>query len=112
MGMLGPHEGIELELMLKREKNIALFYSGSEMPLEFNDLIKNKFFNKITVVLKSKDIEYNIIYNPLYYHEAKRLQSIIKSDYYNLEIEREIGEILGYSTEDIDFYIEKIKNKL
>lgn len=116
MGKLGPHEGMELELMLKNKKNISLFYSDSEIPDDFIPFLNKKIFKLKTINLKDKNkkiFSYYIIYKPSFSIDAKKLEKTLISSFKNPTIEKEriIGKILGYKDEDINFYIDRIKKQ-
>lgn len=115
---IGPHEGIELELMLDNKKKIALFYSDYEIPAEFNPYINNKKFllKKMTTEtrLKGVNIDFYIIYQSECEKDVDELIVFLKesilSNEFNTNAERNIGRLLGYSEHDIEFYINKICN--
>lgn len=115
---IGPHEGKELFLMLENKKEIALFYSDSEIPVEFNHYIEsNRFFLKtvsIEVQIKRFTIDFFIIYQKNCDEKVEKLVYYIKesinSKKFDPYIERNIGRLLGYSENDINFYIEHSLN--
>ncbi|MBF7683674.1 hemocin immunity protein [Acinetobacter sp. B5B] len=114
---LGPHEGIELELMLANKKDLSLFYTDSEIPKDFFPLFKAKklFFRTISfpnALLHNEnymDFKMHIISKNENCLKADRLEHLLKISFRPgqsiIEIEREIGELLGYEKHDIDFYI-------
>ena len=110
MGKIGPHEGKELELMLNNQKNIALFYTDYDIPEAFFPYLENNTFKLLTINLKDELIgifSYLIIYKGEYFNELNRLVNLLKNGFgkFNPEMEREIGRLLGYNSDDIDFYI-------
>ena len=118
LGKLGPHEECELELLLSGEKPIALFYDL--LPTEFLEHLEQG-----TLSMLSKDIETSLplpfsimlIYkdaplanlNELVLCIEKSLKETQLED--RLELDRRIGQLLGYSTQDIEFYIQHISNR-
>lgn len=110
MGKLGPHEGKELELMLNNEKNIAIFYSDYGIPKSFLPYLENNIFKLLTINLNDGLIglfSYYIIYKDEYSNDVNRLVDLLKNGFgtFNPEIEREIGQLLGYNSDDVEFYI-------
>lgn len=112
MGVLGPHEGKELELMLKGQKNISLFFSDYGIPEVFSPYIESGMFKLRTVEVELIEqleypFSYYIIYKNGYSGDVDYLISLLKEgrDKFNPAIERKIGELLGYDNEDIEFYI-------
>lgn len=117
MGQLAPHDGKELELMLLERKELSLFFSDMVIPDKFFDYIEAGVFNIKRVILQEKtpyqiDLEAAIIFRPNHQSKADRLSEILKESRSKFEpqIEREIGKLLGYDEEDIEFYIEHIMN--
>jgi hypothetical protein len=97
---VGPHEGRELLLMLAGEKKIAYVQLP---PDDFEPYIQQGIFYRI---LCGEDG--HIIYHPSYENEAKRLHTLILDSWgkgFMPEIEREIGELLGYTSRDIEVYL-------
>lgn len=101
---IGPHEGIELDLMLQGKKKIALF---ELLPDQFNDYINSGLFQQVvvdryTIIVHANGSE----------RGADELCSLlIRSRKLGFveELERRIGELLGYRSSDIDIYIEHSK---
>ncbi|WP_445114591.1 hemin receptor [Acinetobacter sp. WZC-1] len=110
---IGPHEGIELKLMLDGKKNLALFYSDYEIPNEFHKYIENKelFLNKFQFQTKFKNlfIDFFIISKIGNDENIFKLSNLIKRSIeeseFNPEIERSIGRLLGYQEVDIEHFI-------
>ncbi|OOF71194.1 hemocin immunity protein [Rodentibacter caecimuris] len=116
MGVLGPHEGKELELMLNHQKEIALFYTDAEVPVHFFPYLENKTFEQKEIKLKSKlgDFSYYLIYRAENIAKAERLASILRQSFgkFDPNLEREIGKLLGYNQDDIEYYIKHFLNSL
>ncbi|EHU1483283.1 hypothetical protein J587_1774 [Acinetobacter baumannii 144107] len=86
LGKLGPHEGQELELLLSGKKPIAYFYEL--LPIEFI-----KHLEQGSLSMLSKDIETSLPFP------------------FSIMLIYKIGQLLGYSTQDIEFYIQHISNR-
>ncbi|HEM7759283.1 hemin receptor [Acinetobacter baumannii] len=118
LGKLGPHEGQELELLLSGHKSIALFYEL--LPIEFI-----KHLEQGSLSMLSKDIETSLslpfsimlIYKDASLADLNELMLCIEKSRKEtqledrLELDRRIGQLLGYSTQDIEFYIQHISNR-
>ncbi|MFX5094466.1 hemin receptor [Acinetobacter baumannii] len=118
LGKLGPHEGQELELLLSGKKSIAYFYEL--LPIEF---IKHLEQGSLSMI--SKDIETSLslpfsimlIYKDTSLADLNELMLCIENSLKEtqledrLELDRRIGQLLGYSTQDIEFYIQHISNR-
>ncbi|MDC4551106.1 hemin receptor [Acinetobacter baumannii] len=118
LGKLGPHEGQELELLLSGHKSIALFYEL--LPIEF---IKHLEQGSLSMI--SKDIETSLslpfsimlIYKDASLADLNELMLCIESSLKatqleeRLELDHRIGQLLGYSVQDIEFYIQHISNR-
>ena len=118
LGKLGPHEGQELELLLSGHKSIALLYEL--LPIEF---IKHLEQGSLSMI--SKDIETSLslpfsimlIYKDASLADLNELMLCIERSLKatqleeRLELDRRIGQLLGYSVQDIEFYIQHISNR-
>lgn len=118
IGKLGPHEGQELELLLSGEKSIAYFYEI--LPISFL-----KHLEQGTLSMLSKDIETSLplpfsimlIYKDAALADLNELMMCIETLFKEtnfekcIELERRIGQLLGYSAQDIEFYIQHISNR-
>ncbi|UGQ25352.1 hemin receptor [Acinetobacter calcoaceticus] len=118
IGKLGPHEGQELELLLSGEKPIALFYDL--LPVEFL-----RHLEQGTLSTLSKDIETSLplpfsimlIYKDAALADLNELMICIETLFKEtnfekcIELERRVGQLLGYSEQDIEFYIQHISNR-
>jgi len=117
LGKFGPHEGQELELLLSGHKSIALFYDL--LPTEFL-----KHLEQGTLTMLSKDIETSLpipfsimlIYKDASLADLNELvmcieKSLTETQFKErLGLDRRIGQLLGYSPQDIEFYIQHISN--
>ncbi|MGY4748115.1 hemocin immunity protein [Avibacterium paragallinarum] len=111
MGVIGPHEGKELDLMLRGLKNLALFYTDYNIPDGFIPYLESGFFKvkKIRINISNKNFfYYYIIYKQKHKRKAKKLSLLLEKskNCFNSNYERKIGKLLGYSKDDIEFYIE------
>ncbi|MGD9637940.1 MAG: hypothetical protein AB7U85_02640 [Alphaproteobacteria bacterium] len=117
---IGPHEGIELDLMLENKKPLAFFSGlGDEIKLfpidafdnlvKQNRLVSKKYFFKKNVYGKELD-EFLIYYAlPNETHRIDKLNKIMldlrENPRFDKDIEQEIGLLLGYSKHEISVYI-------
>ena len=118
LGKLGPHEGQELELLLSGKKPIAYFYEL--LPIEF---IKHLEQGSLSMI--SKDIETSLpfpfsimlIYKDASLADLNELMLCIENSLKatqleeRLELDRRIGQLLGYSVQDIEYYVQHISNR-
>ena len=104
---IGPHEGIEFDLMQDGLKNVAMF--TDYIPSEADEIIQRNNFHVIKLKRDFDGREFftTIIYRDGFSDLAKELSDIIKSEPSNFDpvIERRIGELLSYSDTEIDVYI-------
>jgi hypothetical protein len=117
---IGPHEGRELELMLRSEKPAALFCDtipgtpGIIPEAEFQPYVDQGRLLKKEAVYFSEKLNASLRY--LYYAlpaEAWRIDVFdqMKSDFYikdcpwTDDMDRKIGQLLGYSDEEIEIFI-------
>ncbi|KGQ46879.1 MULTISPECIES: hypothetical protein [Pasteurellaceae] len=118
MGILGPHEDKELDLMLKNQKQLALFYTDYNIPDEFTPYLEKGVFKLKTIKLldfQDNLFHYYIIYNPKHTNKARLFKKILKKSHYssfNETYERKIGKLLGYKREDVEFFIQHFKQYL
>lgn len=112
---LGPHEGKELELMLKNEKELSLFYTDSEIPEEFIPYLEEGRFFLKTLKFKKNingvnfDFKYYIISQHKDSSNVCKLSKVLELNFNNSfspDLEREIGILLGYNNDDIEYYIQ------
>jgi len=116
IGKLGPHEGRELELLLSGEKPIAYFYEI--LPIEFL-----KYLEQGTLFMLSKDIQTSLPFSIMLIYKDSSLADLnelmicietlfTETDFEKcIELERRVGQLLGYSAQDIEFYIQHISNR-
>ncbi|MEQ1311283.1 hemin receptor [Acinetobacter sp. XH1639] len=118
--MLGPHESRELELLLSGEKPIAFFYEG--LPDEFLPYLESGILKSrtktTTTRLPNIQIENILIYKDVAIEQVDELISVIELSLnqpkagFVPELERRIGQLLGYREEDIEFYLQHLsRNK-
>lgn len=115
---LGPHEGKELELMLQGQKDLALFYTGSDIPKEFIPYIQDQviFSKKLTFnhVFMGQDtiFEMFILSENPNSNQVFRLAELLHLSHtppqFIPEVEREIGLLLGYAHEDVEYFIQHV----
>lgn len=118
LGKLGPHEGQELELLLSGKKSIAYFYEL--LPIEFIKHLEQGSLSMISKDIKtSLSLPFSImlIYKDTSLADLNELMLCIEKSLKEtqledrLELDRRIGQLLGYSTQDIEFYIQHISNR-
>lgn len=100
---IGPHEGIEYELMCQGKKTVALFELVPDAFIENTNQLE---LNRMCV-----DAYTHIFYLSGYKDQADKLVellSIAKNRGCVAEIEHEIGAILGYTKAQVDAYIEHV----
>ncbi|MDG6894221.1 hemocin immunity protein [Volucribacter amazonae] len=111
MAKIGPHEGIELQLMLQGKKQVALFFDGI-IPDEMLTYIESRYFSTIEKYYCPPNGFYTIVFKEEYRQQAEHLSSLIGISGFDPEREREIGKILGYDSEDIEFFIALCQQRL
>lgn len=124
---VGPHEGKELELMLKGEKPLVMFNHDWPKDLPHPKDTFSKYVEKGMLIAHketylSKATKERLVH---YYftlpEEAWRIQEMVKINHIlytegastTAKIEFEIGKLLGYSDKDIETYLkhtEQISN--
>lgn len=111
-GKIGPHEGQEIALMRSGQKHVAKFcevifgqeeaYAKLLSEWEFGEIYWEEEFN-------GKKIPYWIIYRNTHEKEAEELYDRVTTiKHWNEHNERRIGEILGYSENDIQAWIDHL----
>jgi hypothetical protein len=104
---IGPHEGIEFDLMQDGLKNVAMF--TDYIPSDADEMVQRNNFHVIKLPRDFDGREFftTIIYRDGYSDLATELSDIIKSEPSNFDPvrERRIGELLSYSDVEIDVYI-------
>ena len=120
MGKIGPHEGKELALMLANQKPLAYFYTDSEIPDEFEPYFKSGRLYCTTVpgefLFEGKKValeRYVISHQPNTSDVVRFIEILKVQDKvgWQEDLEREIGQLLGYTQADIDCYIEHAKRR-
>ena len=119
---IGPHEGRELELMLAGEKPVAMFNDDIPEGLEhpenlFSPYVKKGQFISREVMIRFVKLDllklrYIFFASP---NEGWRIERLItihqeiheKGTPTTCELEREIGQLLGYSESDIQVYLNR-----
>lgn len=105
--LLGPHAGKEYELMLRGEKNISAFLD--EVPPVFlHEMANARRFH----YLHAHNPKFHIFYHTGHQADAARLEKVIEMNggtgrTYYPRIEREIGRLLGYSDEAVQYYLDR-----
>ncbi|AHG63939.1 hypothetical protein [Advenella mimigardefordensis] len=110
-GRLGPHELKEAELMRLGQKEVAFFYA--DYPEEYLKEIRKNIENGSFESLQLEDNNGLIVWLPGAEQKALRLAELVRfgrQHGYVESAEREIGQILGYSEVDIDYYIEHVRS--
>ncbi|MCP1660646.1 hypothetical protein [Neisseria perflava] len=110
-GVIGPHEGRELALMLSGSKHVALFDS---LPADFAPYLQQGKFHALEVPFPKFGFTGMIIFCPKSRQQAERLKSLLLDSVgrgFVVETEREIGRILGYTEADIETYLRHITRK-
>jgi hypothetical protein len=117
---VGPHEGRELELMLAGEKPLAMFGdavgSTYEVPeIDFAPFVADGTFVRREVIYytPAPGLALRFVYFARAGEEWRieamhriKQRLFVHKESTNLETEREIGRLLGYSDTDIDDYLE------
>ena len=107
---IGPHEGIEFQLMKHGKKHVALFVDFR--PPDLGNFLSDEFkllqFNQTT--RDGTDYVTRIVYRLGYEKQAFRLRVLLEEDSYGVcsEREHEMGRLLSYTPEQVDAYIAHI----
>lgn len=114
-GKLGPHEGQEAQLMLAGKKEVAYFHCDyPEIYFqEMRKCLEEGIFDSIKIG-DSPPNETLVVWVPDAKQKAMRLIELIQYSWengYSEFVEREKGRLLGYSKEDIDFFIAHLKGR-
>lgn len=123
--LIGPHEGRELELMLAGTKPIAMFHEvvGHDDGLElipevaFSPYVDAGRFlcHQESIQSSGHTLRYVFYAQTNRAHNLKRLIEIVRHKHdpnrnrnipWPVEFESEIGRLLGYSQEAIDYFIQ------
>ncbi len=112
-GRLGPHELQEAQLMLAGKKEVAYFHRDYP-EIHFREMKKcieaGLFESRRFYDVPPR--EGLVVWVPHAKEKAMRLIEVITYSWNNRlseEVEREIGRLLGYSEQDIDFYIAHLR---
>ena len=110
MGSVGPHEGREFELLQSGEKHVAYFSEIIPNEIErFADALGatvHCFDQSYEINGRERTVPAVIIAANGYQREAERLRYLVTTTHeFNADVEREIGQILGYSKADIEAFI-------
>ena len=104
---IGPHEGIEFDLLRGGKKNVALFFEiepdGLEKILEEGFcLLQFRQFEMKGVIYFTR-----IVFRDGYENDALRLKTIVSERPKKIcsEREHEIGRILSYSYEEVEAFL-------
>jgi len=114
-GKLGPHELQEAKLMLAGKKEVAYFHCDYP-EVHFQDMKKcldEGVFESIKIG-EGPPYETLVVWVPGAKDKAFKLIELIQYSWKNgcsESVERQKGQILGYSEEDIDFYIAHLKSR-
>ena len=111
-GKIGPHEGQEIALMRAGKKHVGMF-SGQLFEQEdaYTDLLSEWDFGEIywEEEYRNKLVPHWIIYRNTHENAAEELYERVLNIKDMVEHnERRIGEILGYSPEDIQEWIDHL----
>ena len=111
---IGPHEGIEFELMKKGKKNLALFIDYE--PPELQDFLSDEFKLLKFAQTTSDGVSYitRIVFRHGYDIQAARLQILLKLKINGISPRREheIGKLLSYTPEQVNAFIAQFSSDL
>lgn len=104
---IGPHEGIEFDLMRAGKKNVSMFIDY--VPHDLDETIINDNLGKMQLKQYFSGRAYitTIAYHPAFKEWAEELSGImlLNSSSFDVAKEKRIGELLSYSDIEIDAYI-------
>ena len=108
---VGPHEGLEFELMRTGEKNVALFFELE--PDGLDSILAEGFIMLQFAQFMHKGETYftRIIFRNGFEIDAIRLKEIVTDNVKGIDQSREheIGAILSYTPEQVDAFIRHAK---
>ncbi len=119
-GKIDPHNDIEFQILAKGEKDLA-YFEADALPDNIEQSIKIQRlevlrFHRLALD-KSVMPDGVIVYRSGKSAQAKRLASLTNQikhlctpDHDRESIEREIGKLLGYSREDIEVWVSRLKS--
>lgn len=113
-GKLSPHALVEFDLMIEGKKELSFFFGD----IEKDSSVDRRFFSLspdcgIIKLDKKSDFPIHIFYKSGKKDKAIFLFNIIEASLLNKEkillkeIDTIIGTLLGYSSDDIEFYLKK-----
>lgn len=120
MGKVGPHEGREFALFATGEKHLILFFSDglpdNVLPLAQSVGALEWVFNAGKLFPDSEiELIGYIYYRDGYQEQAAHLASLVLATLNKsanpIQLERDIGRLLGYSEADIDAYIKSLTSR-
>ena len=115
-GRIGPHEGIELDLMRAGTKHVALFYEIVPDDLERFAAEQGFVLDRFEQTVEGSEglvaVPYVTVARRGYERDAERLKHIVTTtDRWDVAKEWEAGTILGYRSADIAALIRNLKEK-
>jgi len=115
VGKIGPHEGVEFILFDRGEKHV-IYFNWDSWPEAYLAAAKLVGAETLIFTEPGSESESYIFYRREYEIEAKELRDIILSGFTKHDDDFEtkeyrIGEILGYTKEDVALYINNFKNR-
>lgn len=129
-GTVGPHEGRELELMIDGSKPLSMFVIESTDPgwtefpeKKFDEQVAAERFKKYVHITQAEIpgggfIEIRTVYYSLI-EEEWRIRAFVFIDNlykalgpgYRSDLERIIGGLLGYSVDDVEHFLDRLRDK-
>ena len=113
-GRIGPHEGVEFILFDRGEKHV-IYFNWDSWPEEYFAAAKLVGAKSLKFSEQDSEEESYIFYRHGHEAEAEELRDIILSRFtkYNDDFdekEHRIGEILGYTKDDVELFIKNFKS--
>ena len=110
-GQIGPHEEKEFDLFREGEKDL-IFFAYDWQPENHQQIAKKLGAEQLLFEDPDTNLPNYIYYRKGFLDNAEELRDIILSDMRMAdsdwaEKEHRIGELLGYSREDVEMYINK-----
>ena len=130
-GSIGPHEGLELELMVNGSKPLSVFAveCQDENWIEFpedkfdeqvalgkfkkHEILKQMVLPGVAQAIQTRVVLYSLPEQEWRIQAFLFLEKLYESlgPGYRPDLERAIGNLLGYSTEDVEFFLQHLRNK-